>query len=151
MVAGTAITLRTHAHTHSKWPIIIIFLCLFIHGCFKKACAFWKGQSIFLKSLVSHSVGGSPLHKDLSPSCREIFTKASYGTNKHFWHILINFVSKAMLLLHSYTHQCPTEMCWGFVPAGAAGSILTHIDVIHQSVTIQETFPCEKHTINHLI
>lgn len=42
-------------------------------------------------------------------------------------------------------------MRWGFVPAGATGSILTHIDVIHQSVTIQETFPCERHTIYHLI
>lgn len=27
----------------------------------------------------THSVGGRPLHRDLSPSCRVIFTKASYG------------------------------------------------------------------------
>lgn len=47
----------------------------------------------------------------------------------------------------SVTHKCPTEMCWCFVPAGATGSILTHVDVIHQTITIQETLPCERH--NH--
>lgn len=35
-------------------------------------------------------------------------------------------------------------MCWGFVPAGATGSILTNIDVIHEPIAIQETLPCER-------
>lgn len=40
------------------------------------------------------------------------------------------------------THQSPAEMCWLSVPAATAGSVLTNVDVIHQSVTVQETFPC---------
>lgn len=48
---------------------------------------------------------------------------------------------------HTRTHKGPAEMRWCFVPAGAAGSVLTNIDVIHQPVTIQETLPCKRH--NH--
>ena len=40
------------------------------------------------------------------------------------------------------THKSPAEMCRRFVPAGATGSILTNIDVVHQSIAIQEALPC---------
>lgn len=42
------------------------------------------------------------------------------------------------------THKSPAELSWLFVPAGATGSILTNINVIHQPITIQETLPCEE-------
>lgn len=41
------------------------------------------------------------------------------------------------------SYQGATEVGWCFVPAGAAGPILTHIDVIHQAITIQEALPWE--------
>lgn len=46
------------------------------------------------------------------------------------------------------THKSPTEMHRCFVPAGETSSVLTNIDMVHQSITIQETFPCERHN-NH--
>ncbi len=39
------------------------------------------------------------------------------------------------------SHHGPAEVGRGFVPAGAAWHILTHIDVVHQPVTIEEAFP----------
>ena len=41
------------------------------------------------------------------------------------------------------SYQGATEVGWCFVPAGAAGPILTHIDMIHQAITIQEALPWE--------
>lgn len=40
------------------------------------------------------------------------------------------------------THEGPAKMCWCFVPTGTSGSVPTDIEVIHQSITIQETLPC---------
>lgn len=60
-------------------------------------------------------------------------------------HALIHFVGKKTSRIQAAaahcTHERATEMRGGFVPAGATGSVLTHVDVIHQSITIQETFP----------
>lgn len=92
---------------------------------------FCKYKHFLDASLDTHSVGGSPLHKDLSPSCRVIFTKASYGTNKqtnltHFdsfcaqkdwqkqkflysqvshWNVLV-FCTSWCNWFHSDTHRC---------------------------------------------
>lgn len=122
---------------------------------------------------VTHSVGGSPLHRDLTPSLRVIFTKASWEKQtphrvcpwelwsskkiQTFWTSkdrsfpiqCFNDVKPGDAVLCWWewirgfwvSYQGATEVGWCFVPAGAAGPILTHIDVIHQAITIQEALP----------
>lgn len=43
--------------------------------------------------------------------------------------------------MYMNSYQGPAEVSRGFVTASAGRNILTRIDVIHQSITIQKTFP----------
>lgn len=71
-----------------------------------------------------------------------IFTKASCGvdgqTRRGQIYLFLGGGDEADVLV---THKRATEVCGRVVPAGATGSVLAHVDVIHQAVTVQETFP----------
>lgn len=102
----------------------------------------------------THRVGGKPLHRDLSPSLRVIFTKASWGesrapgsgvtggkrTNNPPENTLTPLWDREAPAVPG-AHQRAREVAGGLVPGGAAVAVLAHVQVVHEPVAVQETLP----------